>query len=322
MADRTCSLPDCAQPVKPGGARGMCNKHYLRWRKHGDPTVVLTGKGLPCKIEGCDKPASSRGWCVAHYTRWHRHGDPLATSRIVGDDEARFWAKVDRTGPLVEPRPDLGACWLWTGTRTQDGYGQFGHNPSATSKRVLVGAHRYVYEQFVGPIPDGFQVDHICHNIAAEAGLCHGGDSCVHRACCNPAHLEAVSGKTNALRSLGVTAVNARKTHCARGHEFTPENTHITQAGGRVCQTCRRAYNAKYRAHAVSQSKEEWRTDLGEIIRSCRRVLGLSQESLGQLTGHVQSSVSAVELGQASSADLVIALAVAVSEQIVEEATP
>lgn len=315
MADRICSVSGCAQSVKPGGARGMCCTHYQRWRKHGDPHVVLIGKGLPCKAEGCDLPAMGRGWCTKHYTRWRRNGDPTVTSRIVGDDEARFWQKVDKNDPLTTVRPDLGPCWLWVGTRTLDGYGCFGVNVDGADRRVTVRAHRYVYERLVGPIPAGAQVDHICHNLAAEAGLCRGGDTCVHRACCNPAHLEAVSGKTNALRSLGVTAVNARKTHCVRGHELTPENIRLSRTRGRECQLCKQSYNAEYRAKRVSQPKEAWRTDLGEIIRNCRRALGFSQTSLGQVTGRGQTTISAVELGDAASADLVVGLVAALGDE-------
>ena len=49
-------------------------------------------------------------------------------------------------------------CWIWTGSRKPKGYGQFGVNYK------VVNTHRYAYENFIGPIPDGMVVMHICDN--------------------------------------------------------------------------------------------------------------------------------------------------------------
>jgi HNH endonuclease len=116
----------------------------------------------------------------------------------------------------VDVVPD--SCWMWTGPLS-DGYGRTGKDKD---RDQLV--HRIVYKNLVGPIPDGFQLDHLCRN----------------RACCNPAHLEPVTQKVNLLRGEGACAQHARKTHCKRGHEFTPENTGNASKGGRYCITCSR----------------------------------------------------------------------------------
>lgn len=53
-----------------------------------------------CAIAGCTGEAHCRGWCKKHYTRWRRHGDPttvISHGRPLTDPAARFWAKVDRT---------------------------------------------------------------------------------------------------------------------------------------------------------------------------------------------------------------------------------
>ena len=90
MADGTCSVDVCDVPVPaPGGARGMCGKHYVRWKKLGDPL-----KTLP------------RGW--------------------RGTLEERFWRKVDKNGPIPERCPELGPCWVWIAALDKHGYGAFG----------------------------------------------------------------------------------------------------------------------------------------------------------------------------------------------------
>ena len=115
-------------------------------------------------------------------------------------------SRVDKTG----------ACWIFTGARTDRGYGVI---PVA---RTSVRAHRVTYEHFVGPIPAGLVLDHLCRNTS----------------CVNPDHLEAVTQRENVLRGNAPTAANARKTHCIRGHEFTPENTYAKKGGGRACRRC------------------------------------------------------------------------------------
>ncbi len=107
-------------------------------------------------------------------------------------------------------------CWLWTGARHNAGYGQYG-KPARL-------AHRMSYEAFVGPIPDGLTVDHLCRN----------------RLCVNPSHLEPVALAVNVLRGESLPAKNARKTHCPKGHPYDETNTHITKQGWRICKACKR----------------------------------------------------------------------------------
>lgn len=120
-------------------------------------------------------------------------------------DLARFFEK------LVVNR--VTGCWLWKAAINDSGYG------------MLTGqsAHVVSYRWFVGSIPLGLEVDHLC---------------CQKR-CVNPAHLEAVTKRENFERWYRTV------THCRRGHEFTPENTRVWSSGvgkvSRYCLTCRRA---------------------------------------------------------------------------------
>lgn len=84
MAEFTkpCMVDGCnSLATNRGGARGMCNKHYLRWRKHGDPNFSLYDReqtGKPCKADGCESRSGYKGYCEKHAERLKRNGDPLA----------------------------------------------------------------------------------------------------------------------------------------------------------------------------------------------------------------------------------------------------
>lgn len=133
-----------------------------------------------------------------------------------------FW---DRIAPSFGA-PD--SCWKWHLKKNWSGYGRIKTDGKNTP------AHRAVYEVLVGPVPDGLQLDHLCHTNDKS---CNGGINCEHRLCVNPDHLEPVTAKENQSRSH-----NARKTHCKNGHEFTFENLYIhPKKGSRGCKTCRRA---------------------------------------------------------------------------------
>lgn len=116
-------------------------------------------------------------------------------------------------------------CWEWTGCiMAKTGYGQLRVDGAGRL------AHRVMYEFMVGPIPEGFQVDHLCSN----------------RSCVRPAHLEAVTQYEN-LRRSQVWKVNAEKTHCPHGHPYDEANTY-TWHGSRSCKTCNRSYYYKRKA--------------------------------------------------------------------------
>lgn len=89
-----------------------------------------------------------------------------------------------------------------------------------------MGAHRVAYEEWIGPIPDGYQIDHLCRN----------------RGCINPFHLEAVTGYENRMRGERRNQ-HASKTHCPRGHPYSEENTYLHKTSSRTnrkCRTCER----------------------------------------------------------------------------------
>jgi hypothetical protein len=233
MPESICSIKGCGEPVK---ARGWCSCHYRRWYKHGDP--LWTRPTRLCAVEGCGRPHAARAWCEMHYLRWCTHGDPLKKGRLgpaPRDPADRFWSYVNKNGPVPEHRPDLGPCWEWTGGRTRSGYGA-----ASKEKKRRIGAHAFAVELLVGAIPAGMEPDHLCRNRACVKAVAdeHG-----------PAHLEVVTKRENVRRGTSPAAINARKTHCKRGHPFDDANTMIERSGSRQCRICKREALRRWRAN-------------------------------------------------------------------------
>lgn len=129
----------------------------------------------------------------------------------------RFFEKVEKSA---------GGCWLWTATKNNKGYGQF------SSRGRMMLAHRWAYELFVGAVPDGLELDHLCRE----------------RACVRPEHLEPVTRSENMRRG----EQGGPREVCRNGHPYTPENTGAFRPRSGVsyqrCKTCRKLTQRRYRA--------------------------------------------------------------------------
>jgi len=113
-----------------------------------------------------------------------------------------------------------GECLIWKGAVSSAGYGNMSVTINGVRRWIL--PHRAVYVVLKGNIGE-LEIDHLCRN----------------RLCCNVDHLEPVTSKENTHRGSSFAAVNAAKTHCKAGHEFTEENTWVSPTTGRrKCRTC------------------------------------------------------------------------------------
>ena len=154
-----------------------------------------------------------RGYCHGHYLRLWKYGDvradvPFRMGRA--SPEERFQAKVEKTD----------TCWLWTGTvHKTTGYGI----TSVEGRHVL--AHRWSYEHFVGSIPKGLHLDHLCRV----------------RHCVRPDHLEPVTqGENNRRAAAAKPSTRNLTTHCGNGHLYDEANTSYYPNGQRRCRACGR----------------------------------------------------------------------------------
>lgn len=141
-------------------------------------------------------------------------------ARIIPRDRQYIHERV-----TVEDRGHTSPCWIWQ-LGVDRGYGD------CTLGGRHIKAHRVAYVAFVGPIPDGLHIDHLCRV----------------RACCNPDHLEAVTCAENNRRSM---PYRHRKTHCECGAELTPEvrsNRRTAQ-----CKPCWAAYMRNWNAARIAR---------------------------------------------------------------------
>jgi hypothetical protein len=109
-------------------------------------------------------------------------------------------------------------CWLWTGAVTSNGYG------SISSGGRVWSTHRLAYTLLVGEIDDGLQLDH----------------KCFERRCCNPLHLQPVTGSINQARARTWTC-------CPAGHSMSGRNVLTNSNGHRHCRACHNARRRRRR---------------------------------------------------------------------------
>jgi len=170
--------------------------------------------------------------------------------------EERFEANVDRSGE----------CWRWTGRLNMHGYGEMSINGKVTR------AHRWAYEHWIGPIPKGLEVDHLCRN----------------RACVKPEHLEPVTHRENMRRATRAAGLDET---CKRGHARTPENLRIDPNGRRRCVVCIRLLEStdEGRARQAQRARERRAAEKARvdalIDRAVRDALTAAVERIAEADG-------------------------------------
>lgn len=167
-----------------------------------------------CSFDPCERVVKAKGLCSTHHQQ-QRRGMPLRAIPERSYTKDSSWSSLrEKIEHYLDKQPD--GCWIWTRVKTPSGYGQVRWGGK------MVSVHRAYLSEVGYLLPDDLVIDHLCRN----------------RACSNPDHLELVTNRTNILRGIGLAALNAVKTQCKYGHEFTPENTYVTKTGARMCREC------------------------------------------------------------------------------------
>lgn len=144
-------------------------------------------------------------------------------------------AILERFHQSISPEPNTG-CWYWMNGCERTGYGQFCHSGKVWK------AHRLSFAHYHRALEPGEVVHHKC-----EIPFC-----------VNPDHLQATSQRDNVLLGNAPAAIQARQTHCMRGHELSGENLFVTTDGRRQCLDCSRA-NARRRYAGLQAPDHRWR---------------------------------------------------------------
>lgn len=123
-------------------------------------------------------------------------------------------------------------CWEYLGARTPFGHGNMSVGSQTDGTSRIRKVHAVAYEIWVGPIPEGLELDHLCRNPP----------------CFNPEHLEPVTHQENLRRAYPLGEL----FKC--GHEITPENI-CPPPQTRRCRTCKNARIREYRARQRAAKK-------------------------------------------------------------------
>jgi hypothetical protein len=165
----------------------------------------------------------------------------------MSDLSERFWAKVNKDGPIM--RPGLGPCWLWTGATTRGGYGQL----KITGSRKNIRTNRLTFFLEHGKFP-------------ANKALHH----CDNPPCCNPAHIYDGTDSDNSLDAL------KRKRHLWQRLGTKPT----------VAFTDKRPFGSAH-AHAKLNEKQaaaiKRALASGESVVDLGRRYGVSYQSIQQI---------------------------------------
>lgn len=183
----------------------------------------------PCATAGCKRAAHNGNLCNSCF-RIKGAGLPAAESVWV----ARRLANVKREGE----------CIIWQGAPNNMGYGKVSVRNDPTARGREEAVHRWFYKRFVGPIPEGLVLDHLCRTPL----------------CVNVEHLEPVTQLENDRRGQLARGFGPDRETCVNGHAWIPENLRpisrkATMWQGYTCRLCNTENAREHRGTAPRGSR-------------------------------------------------------------------
>jgi hypothetical protein len=156
---------------------------------------------------------------------------PVKESTPLSKEGLVSWDLIERMFNNINAL-DTAQCWTWKGVLNSEGYGVVRRKLNKKVYGLLV--HRVSYYNTFGSIPEGYIVDHSCHNPKD----CINGPQCQHRRCYNPHHLRLLTRAENTAvganprKNVGVCRNNL--------HPWTEDNVQVYASGKQVCISCKK----------------------------------------------------------------------------------
>lgn len=163
VSTEACSVDGCNRPRL---ARGLCTRHYQKWRKYGDPLASAPKVIRRCEVDGCDEKHFGLGYCGHHYRTWRTYGTPTPRPKPTPGEQWRLIPGTDGAysastlGRIRREKRGHHARVgrVLKGYINEDGYVKVRVYPRPD--RRVVSAHQLVAETFLGPCPPGHEVNH------------------------------------------------------------------------------------------------------------------------------------------------------------------
>lgn len=125
---------------------------------------MITDKQRICDIDGCDNKHKAKGLCPKHYERFKSYGSPYTVHPNYKFEIPQIPSMKEHFESKFIKKSDS-ECWLWNGAKDKNGYGDFNlHLNNQIKKYKKVKSHRYSYELYKGKFEDSFLVCHSCDN--------------------------------------------------------------------------------------------------------------------------------------------------------------
>lgn len=160
---------------------------------------------------------------------------------------ATYWFTPEQLQKIISRiEPQESGCWWYPRVPNRKGYAQT-RIGWPTTKSVLI--HHLAWIYYKGDIPEGMVIDHLCHNPAE----CDGGNTCPHRRCVNPDHLQLLTPQENNAKTVKVLKY---RTHCVKGHSLQNNIVSFPSRPGNYCHTCKKE-SSKMNARKYRAQKKE-----------------------------------------------------------------